>query len=59
MTKRAKFNLVFLILSIILLILNSIIFYQENEINWFRLISNLMIILVFSLNLYNESKKQQ
>ncbi len=59
MTRRAKFNLFFLILAIALLILNSIISYRENKIEWFRLISNLALILLFSMNIYNENKKQK
>ena len=59
MTTRAKFNLFFLLLAIILLVLNGIISYQENKIEWFRLISNLALILLFSINIYNENKKQK
>ena len=59
MTRRAKFNLFFLVLAIILLVLNGIISYQENKIEWFRLISNLALILLFSMNIYNENKKQK
>lgn len=57
MTKRAKFNLVFLLFSIVLLVINCIVFYKENSIDWFKFIFNLLLILVFSLNIYNESKK--
>jgi hypothetical protein len=59
MTTRAKFNLFFLLLAIILLILNGIISYQENKMEWFRVISNLLLILLFSMNIYNENKKQK
>ena len=59
MTRRAKFNLFFLLLAIILLVLNGIISYQENKIEWLRLISNLALILLFSMNIYNENKKQK
>ena len=59
MTKRAKFNIFFLILAIILLLLNGIISYKENKMEWFRLISNLALILLFSMNIYNENKKQK
>ena len=59
MTRRAKFNLFFLILAVILLVLNLIICFKENKIEWFRLISNLFMILLFSMNLYNENKKQK
>lgn len=59
MTRRAKFNLFFLLLAIILLVLNGIISYQENKIEWFRVISNLALILLFSMNIYNENKKQK
>jgi hypothetical protein len=59
MTRRAKFNLFFLVLAIVLLVLNGIISYQENKIEWFRLISNLALILLFSMNIYNENKKQK
>lgn len=59
MTRRAKFNLFFLILAVILLVLNGIISYQENKIEWFRLISNILLILLFSMNIYNENKKQK
>lgn len=59
MTTRAKFNLFFLLLAIILLVLNGIISYQENKIEWFRVISNLLLILLFSMNIYNENKKQK
>ncbi len=59
MTTRAKFNLFFLLLAIILLGLNIIISYQENKVEWFRLISNVLLILLFSTNIYNENKKQK
>ena len=59
MTTRAKFNLFFLLLAIILLVLNIIISYQENKVEWFRLISNVLLILLFSTNIYNENKKQK
>ena len=59
MTRRAKFNLFFLILAVVLLVLNGIISYQENKIEWFRLISNILLILLFSMNIYNENKKQK
>jgi hypothetical protein len=59
MTTRAKFNLFFLLLAIILLVLNIIISYQENKVEWFRLISNMLLILLFSMNIYNENKKQK
>jgi len=59
MTRRAKFNLFFLILAVILLVLNIVISYQENKIEWFRIISNILLILLFSLNIYNENKKQK
>lgn len=59
MTRRAKFNVFFLILAVILLILNGIISYQENKISWFRILSNILLIVVFSLNIYNENKKQK
>ena len=59
MTTRAKFNLFFLLLGIILLVLNVIIYYQENKIEWFRLISNVLLIILFSMNIYNENKKQK
>ncbi len=59
MTRRAKFNLFFLVLVIIMLVLNGIIFYQENKIEWFRLLSNILLIFLFSLNIYNENKKQK
>ena len=59
MTTRAKFNLFFLLLAIILLVLNSIISYQENKIEWFRVVSNVSLILLFSMNIYNENKKQK
>lgn len=59
MTTRAKFNLFFLILAIILLVLNGIISYQENKIEWFRVVSNVLLILLFSMNIYNENKKQK
>lgn len=59
MTTRAKFNLFFLLLAIILLVLNVIISYQENKVEWFRLISNVLLILLFSTNIYVENKKQK
>jgi hypothetical protein len=59
MTTRAKFNLFFLLLGIILLVLNVIIFYQENKVEWFRLISNVLLIFLFSMNIYEENKKQK
>jgi len=59
MTNRAKFNLFFLVLAIILLVLNIIISYQENKVEWFRLISNVLLIFLFSMNIYNENKKQK
>lgn len=59
MTNRAKFNLFFLVLAIILLVLNIVISYQENKVEWFRLISNLLLIFLFSMNIYNENKKQK
>ena len=59
MTTRAKFNLFFLLLAIILLVLNGIIFYQENKVEWFRLISNVLLIFLFSTNIYDENKKQK
>ncbi len=59
MTRRAKFNLFFLLLAIILLVLNCVISYKENKMEWFRLISNLALILLFSMNIYNENKKQK
>ncbi len=59
MTRRAKFNLFFLILAIALLVLNGIISYQENKIDWFKIISNILLILLFSTNIYNENKKQK
>jgi hypothetical protein len=59
MTNRAKFNLFFLVLAIILLVLNLIISFQENKVEWFRLISNLLLIFLFSMNIYNENKKQK
>ena len=58
MTNRAKFNLFFLVLAIILLVLNIIISFQENKVEWFRLISNVLLIFLFSMNIYNENKKQ-
>lgn len=58
MTNRAKFNLFFLVLAIILLALNIIISFQENKVEWFRLISNVLLIFLFSMNIYNENKKQ-
>lgn len=59
MTTRDKFNLFFLLLAIILLVLNGIISYQENKIEWFRVVSNVLLILLFSMNIYNENKKQK
>jgi hypothetical protein len=59
MTNRAKFNLFFLLLAIILLVLNIIISFQENKVEWFRLISNVLLIFLFSMNIYNENKKQK
>jgi ABC-type nickel/cobalt efflux system permease component RcnA len=59
MTNRAKFNLFFLVLAIILLVLNLIISFQENKVEWFRLISNVLLIFLFSMNIYNEYKKQK
>jgi hypothetical protein len=59
MTTRAKFNLFFLLLAIILLVLNIIISYQENKVEWFRLISNVLLIFLFSMNIYNENKKHK
>lgn len=59
MTNRAKFNLFFLLLAIILLVLNIIISFQENKVEWFRLISNLLLIFLFSMNIYNENKKHK
>mgnify|MGYP000939881827 FL=1 len=59
MTNRAKFNLFLLLLSIILLVVNGIIFYQENKVEWFRLISNVLLIFLFSTNIYDENKKQK
>ena len=59
MTTRAKFNLFFLLLAIILLVLNIIISYQENKVEWFRFISNVLLIFLFSMNIYNENKKQK
>lgn len=59
MTNRAKFNLFFLVLAIILLVLNLIISFQENKVEWFRLISNVLLIILFSMNIYNENKKQK
>jgi hypothetical protein len=59
MTNRAKFNLFFLVLAIILLVLNIIISFQENKVEWFRLISNVLLIFLFSMNIYNENKKQK
>lgn len=59
MTTRAKFNLFFLLLAIILLVLSGIISYQENKIEWFRVVSNVLLILLFSMNIYNENKKQK
>ncbi|WP_396165045.1 hypothetical protein [Flavobacterium sp.] len=59
MTTRAKFNLFFLVLAIILLMLNIIISFQENKVEWFRLISNVLLIILFSMNIYNENKKQK
>jgi len=59
MTTRAKFNLFLLLLAIFLLVLNGIIFYQENKVEWFRLISNVLLIFLFSTNIYDENKKQK
>ena len=59
MTNRAKFNLFFLVLAIILLVLNIIISFQENKVEWFRLISNVLLIILFFMNIYNENKKQK
>ena len=59
MTNRAKFNLFFLVLATILLVLNLIISFQENKVEWFRLISNVLLIFLFSMNIYNENKKQK
>lgn len=59
MTTRAKFNLFFIVLAIILFVLNIIISYQENKVEWFRLISNVLLIFLFSMNIYNENKKQK
>lgn len=59
MTTRAIFNLFFLVLAIILFVLNIIISYQENKVEWFRLISNVLLIFLFSMNIYNENKKQK
>ena len=59
MTNRAKFNLFFLVLAIILLVLNLIISFQENKVEWFRLISNVLLIILFFMNIYNENKKQK
>jgi hypothetical protein len=59
MTTRAKFNLFLLLLAIILLVVNGIIFYQENKVEWFRLISNVSLIFLFSTNIYDENKKQK
>ena len=59
MTTRAKFNLFFLLLAIILLVLNVVISYQENKVEWFRLVSNVLLIFLFSMNIYNENKKQK
>ncbi len=59
MTTRAKFNLFFLLLAIILLVLNCIDFYQEIKIRWTRILSNILLIFLFSSNIYNENKKQK
>jgi ABC-type nickel/cobalt efflux system permease component RcnA len=59
MTRRAKFNLFFLILSLVLLVLNLIESYRENQISWMQILSNVLLILLFSMNIYNENKKQK
>lgn len=59
MTTRAKFNLFFLLLAIILLVLNCIDSYQENKISWTRILSNILLIFLFSTNIYDENKKQK
>lgn len=59
MTTRAKFNLFFLLLAIILLVLNCIDSYQENKIRWTRILSNILLIFLFSSNIYEENKKQK
>ncbi len=59
MTTRAKFNLFFLLLAIILLVLNCIDSYQENKISWTRILSNILLIFLFSSNIYEENKKQK
>jgi uncharacterized membrane protein YhaH (DUF805 family) len=59
MTNRAKFNLFFLVLAIILLVLNCIESYQENQISWTRILSNVLLIFLFSMNIYKENKKQK
>ena len=59
MTNRAKFNLFFLVLAITLLVLNCIESYQENQISWTRILSNVLLIFLFSMNIYNENKKQK
>lgn len=59
MTRRAKFNAFFLVLAIILLTLNIVVSYKENKIDWFRLISNVLLILLFTMNIYNENKKSK
>lgn len=59
MTTRAKFNLFFLLLAIILLVLNCIDSYQENKIRWTKILSNILLIFLFSSNIYNENKKQK
>ena len=37
--------------AIILLVLNIIISFQENKVEWFRLISNVLLIILFSMNI--------
>lgn len=59
MTNRAKFNLFFLVLAIILMVLNCIESYQKNQISWTRISSNVLLIFLFSMNIYNENKKQK
>jgi uncharacterized membrane protein YhaH (DUF805 family) len=59
MTNRAKFNLFFLVLAIILMVLNCIESYQQNQISWTRISSNVLLIFLFSMNIYNENKKQK
>lgn len=57
MTNQIKTYLFFFVIFLILLVVNIILSIKNNQFEGWRILSNIFLILVFSLIIYKELKK--